>query len=565
MEHRYLNIIRRWLWLIILSAVVAGSLTYWVIQQQPLSYSARARLLVGPGIDSPDPDLDAFRAGAQLMQTYAELPTTGPFLQTLIDELDLDIGVEELRERISISANQETQVLSVMAQDNDPAQAVAITNAIAETLVLISPSGSSNPATQLESQIRTQAQRLEQHIVATEGIIAELEEEFQSATDLNEQRMIREEITAERSQLSDAHNILADLFKLLQTTNINRVEIIEPAGSAFPVANQVGLKVMMGALVGLILSFLVVFAFEYWSNTVNDVEGLVHAARVPVLGAIAQHKKLRGTPRERLAVQALPKSEAAENYRMLGTKLLHSSDFKDLRSVLISTTEPSGDTGELVANLAIVLSQTGSRVVLVDANLHRPTMGQIFDINGRPGLTDVLTGEAERIELTPIDWAPGLSILPSGPISFDSFVLLASPRMTYLLTRLEEMSDIVLVVASSVLSFADSLFLTNHVDGVILAARSGKTQSDMIQNAISSLRLVGAPLMGMVLLNSRKGSVKTSRMSDRRISVGRPAVAMAPQVNGHARGNSLSQEQLAAGFDLEQTVPTKPTQSPDKH
>jgi capsular exopolysaccharide synthesis family protein len=312
----------------------------------------------------------------------------------------------------------------------------------------------------------------------------------------------------------------------------------------------------------LVLSFLVVFAFEYWSNTIDDVDDLVQASGAPILGAIAPHKKLRGNLGERLAVQALPKSAAAENYRMLGTKLLHASDFRDLKSVLISTADPNSNTGELVANLAIVLSQTGSRVVLVDANLHHPTIGQIFDLNDRTGLTDVLTNQAETIELTSIDWAPGLSVLPSGPISFDSFALLASPRMTAVLSRLEKMSDIVIVVASSVLYFADSLFLTTHVDGVILAARRAKTQTDMVQNAASSLRLVGASLMGMVLLDSREKNAKITT-SGGRFSVARQALGQSYRANGHKRVPFTS-PQLAADSSQEPTVPTNPAKIPDK-
>lgn len=563
MEQRYLSIIRRWLWLFILATVLAGLLTYLVSERQPLSYTARARLLVGPGIDSPDPNLNALRAGAQLMQTYAELPTTGPFLQTIIDERDLNLTIEELRERITVSANQETQILSIRVQDNDPAQAVAITNALAETLVRLSPSGANNPAAQLRAQIMAQAERLEQNIAATENIIAELETEFQQATDLSEQRLIREDISEERDHLSDAHGTLAQLYELLQTATINRVEILEPANSASPVAAQIGLKVMIGGLVGLLLSFLVVFAFEYWSNTVDDVDGLARAGGVPVLGAIARHKNLRGSGRERIAVQALPQSAAAENYRMLGTKLLHSSDYRELRSVLLSTASPNDDTGELVANLAVVLSQTGSRVVLVDANLHHPTIGQIFDINGRTGLTDVLTGQTAKVDLTPINWAPGLSILPSGPVRYDSFALLASPRMSHLLNQLEEMSDIVIVVASSVLSFADSLFLATHVDGVILVARSGKTQRDMIRNAVGSLHLVGAPVMGMVMLNSRKGSVQMTHMGGRRAAIARRSRPLTHRINGYGQGR-LSPQQLAADIDGEQTVPTRPFPSPEK-
>jgi capsular exopolysaccharide synthesis family protein len=257
-----------------------------------------------------------------------------------------------------------------------------------------------------------------------------------------------------------------------------------------------------------------------------------------------------------------PSSPAAENYRMLGTKLLHSGDYRTLRSVLLSTAGPSGDTGELAANLAVVLAQTGSRVVLVDANLHHPTIGQLFNASGRTGLTDILTGQAAELELTPVEWAPGLSILPSGSVTYDSFALLASPRMAQLLGQLEKMADMVIVVASPVLSFADSLFLTTNVDGVILVARSGKTQGDMIHSAVASLRLVGAAILGTVLLNSRRGSVRMATPI-----TWRPPVLDVPQafhrVNGRKK-TPTTVRQPEFSRQAEQTVPVRPSESLEK-
>jgi capsular exopolysaccharide synthesis family protein len=542
-QQGHLGIVRRWLWLIILSTFLAGLLTFWISRQQPLSHAASARLLVGPGIRSPNPDLNALRAGAQLMQTYAELPTTGPFLQTIINTLSLDMSIEELREIITLTANQETQILRVGARSNDPGQAVAITNAIAEALVGISPTGSENPVSGLRFQILNQVQRLEQNISALESDIALLQTEFQAASDLTEQRLIRDNISQERERLTDAHGTLTQLYEMLQTETTNLVEIIEPAATAVPVATQLGLKVLIGGMVGLILSSLVVLAFEYWNNTIDDVEGLAQVSDGPVLGAIAQHRQLlRRGGRERIVTQALPRSTAAENYRMLGTKLLHSGDFQQLNSVLLSTAGPSGDSGELAANLAVVLSQTGSRVVLVDANLHHPTIGEIFKVDGRPGLTDYLTGRAEAMELTPVDWAPGLSILPSGPVSYNSFALLASPRMTHLLARLEDTNDLVIVVASPILSFADSLFLATHVDGVILMARRSKTQGEMVQNSVASLRMVGASLLGTLLLNSRNGSVQIAAPIERRALVARHAQELVTRANGRKPLEQVNQQ-----------------------
>jgi non-specific protein-tyrosine kinase len=241
-------------------------------------------------------------------------------------------------------------------------------------------------------------------------------------------------------------------------------------------------------------------AFEFFDDTIKTTSEVAQTTGVPLLGAIARHKALSGAGRERLIVQALPESRAAENYRVLGTKLLFSNGAAGrLRSALLSSAQMSEDTGEIAANLAVVLAQTGSRVVLVDANLYNPSIGQLFGIADRlGGLTDVLTRQAKTPKLTAVDWAPGLSVLPSGPVSYDSFSLLSSSRMVELLEQLEGQADIVIITASPLLSFADSLILASRVDGVVLLARSGKTRRDVINDVIKNLRSLNAHVVGTV-------------------------------------------------------------------
>jgi capsular polysaccharide biosynthesis protein len=119
-------------------------ITYLFSKDKPPTYQAQSLLIVGPGIDSPSPDLNTLRAGSQLMLTYAEMPTTEPFLRGIINKLGLNIDVETLSEMIEIKANTETQVVSVIVTSENPDLAVAIANQTADDLVQLSPSGSNN-------------------------------------------------------------------------------------------------------------------------------------------------------------------------------------------------------------------------------------------------------------------------------------------------------------------------------------------------------------------------------------------------------------------------------------
>lgn len=505
MEQKYINMLRRWLWLMILTTVVASAATYWFSLQQTPVYETRARLIVGPGIENLSPDLNALRAGGQLMQTYGELATTRPVLQAVIDDLGLNMRPDELGRRISIKTNQETQILSVVVQHADPQLAAAIANSTAEMLVRMSPSGmSDNPAMALNVQMRSEVERVDGIIRDSEARISQLEGQIHTATTLDEQRLLMDELSGERARLSDAHRNLTLLYDALSKASTNQVRIIEPAAIGFRVDSQLRLKVMISALVGLVLGAVVALAFEYFDDSIKSADELTQAADVPLLGSIARHKSLRGAGRERLAVQALPESRTAENYRMLGTKLLFANGANRVRSVLLSSAQMSEDTGEIAANLAVILAQTGNRVVLVDANLNRPTIGQIFGIPDRlGGLTDVLTGQAKAPRLATVSWAPGLSILPSGPVSYDSFALLSSNRMVNLLKQLENEADIVIVTASPLLAFADSLILASRVDGAVIVARRGKARPDMVSQVVKSLRSLNAHIIGTVLDNNR--------------------------------------------------------------
>src|SRR3989304_4394400 len=102
-----LNILRRWLWLLILAALVTGLAGYLAVKDRPAAYQSSVKLLVGPGIDAPNPDLGALRTGGQLMHTYAELVETAPLLEAIIKELQLDVGAVQLGKMIDVRANQD--------------------------------------------------------------------------------------------------------------------------------------------------------------------------------------------------------------------------------------------------------------------------------------------------------------------------------------------------------------------------------------------------------------------------------------------------------------------------
>jgi Mrp family chromosome partitioning ATPase len=117
-----------------------------------------------------------------------------------------------------------------------------------------------------------------------------------------------------------------------------------------------------------------------------------------------------------------------------------------------------------------------------------------------------------------IDWAPGLSALPSGPATEDTFSQLASPQMTTLLDQLEGQADVVLIALPPLLSYAESLLLASRTDGAILLVRSGESRHNIVESAVANLNSVGARAVGAVMVTkSDKPPLRQLTMATRRL------------------------------------------------
>lgn len=506
MEQRIINVILRWLWLLVLATVVAGLAAYWFGAQQPTDYEASARLIVGPGVDGLSPDLNDLRAGAQLMQTYSELATTRPVLQAVVDDVGLVTTPDILRRRVTVRTNDETQILSIIVRDEDPVRSAAIANSIANMLLRLSPSGGESPAALLIGQIRSQAGAIEENIQTIEARIVQLEESLQEATSAEEQQLYLDQLTEERTRLANSQSTLALLYDSLQNTPTNQVKIVEPAIVGAPLAQSLSLVVLIGAMAGLLLAGVSVLGYEYLDNSIKSADELGEAAGAPVMGTILlENVETRGAP-DSLSVRTKPQSRTAEAYRRLGTRLPIFGNDRPLRSIVVSGLEENVGADEIMSNLAVVLAQTGSEVLLLDANLHHPTVHTQFQLEGeRHGLTNLLSGQISQLQPISIHGVPGLRVLPSGPPSYDSFSALASPRTGELLKELEGKVDVLIIAAPPLLSFAESLFLASHADGVILVTRRGQSSYAKVEEAVTTLGSIEARLVGTVLTTQRRG------------------------------------------------------------
>jgi capsular exopolysaccharide synthesis family protein len=198
-----------------------------------------------------------------------------------------------------------------------------------------------------------------------------------------------------------------------------------------------------------------------------------------------------------------PRSAAAEAYRALRTNIMFSSVEKPITTLLVTSAAASEDKSIAVANLAVTLAQSGSRTILVDADLRRPAQHTIWGIDNSRGLSAMMLDDSTLASppliATSVD---NLSVLPSGALPPVPSDVLSSQRMTEIIGVLKARASFILFDAPPVLAATDATILGAKVDAAVLVARAGAARRDQLARASQTLKRVNVRLLGVVLTNA---------------------------------------------------------------
>jgi succinoglycan biosynthesis transport protein ExoP len=502
LEHCF-AVIRKWLWLIVASVLVATVSSYLGTLQMPRIYQATTTVMVGQVLEQPDPDSQDLWLSQQLALTYADMVRRQPILEGVAEALGLDY----VPSAADVSARQVpgTQLLEIAVRDTHPERAQALADGIAHQLILQSPTEATEEQ-QRRAFVRTQLEDLEFRIQETQDEIDEEQARLESANSARAIQQHQANIAALEQKLSNYQSAYAALLPAVEG-GVNYISVVEPATTpTVPISPRVGVTVMLAAAIGLALAVGGVFLIEYLDDTIKTPEDVTRTVDLPTLAGIA---RIEGqTYPEKLIAVHHPLSPIVEAFRLLRANLQFSSVDKPVRTLLVNSPGPTEGKSVMLANLAVVMAQSGLRVVAVDADLRRPVLHEVFSLPNSHGLSDAILQSnppvSEHLQATEVE---NLWVLASGPLPPNPAELLGSERMGVIIEELKGQADMVLLDSPPALVVADAVILSTRVDGVLLVNDVGRTRRSEARRGAEELRRVRANLLGVVLnrLSRRRG------------------------------------------------------------
>ncbi len=380
--------------------------------------------------------------------------------------------------------------------------------------------GTSDPAGYLkqlkqniaEGEIELQSLRAKKS--ALEGVIRQYNVQFE--------RIPKKSIQFARLQRSKLSN--EKLFLLVESkfneaaiaerSEFGYITIMDPAVvPPAPASPKLILNLLIGAALGLFLGFGAVMVREYLNVRVQAPEDLKKKGYTLLAAVLKMDEDIRRLREQgengryarevdpHLLTLMMPFSPISEAYRLLRTALHFPRAQAPPRTVMITSPNPGEGKTTTACNLAIAFAQTGKKVLLIDGDLRKPNVHNLFNIEMKPGLAELLfrLGAHERAVQTSV--IKNLDVLCAGTISPNPSEILGSREMTALVEQVKREYDIVLIDASPVLAATDASVVSTIVDAVVMVTSAGTTSMSDIERAVEMLESVGGKLLGFVLNN----------------------------------------------------------------
>ncbi|MFI5259384.1 MAG: polysaccharide biosynthesis tyrosine autokinase [Candidatus Limnocylindrales bacterium] len=492
---RQFAIVRSWLPLLVALPLLAGAAAYVVSSHLPKVYEAKATLNVGQSLSAVNPDYTQVLVSQDLSATYATVATTRPVLDAAIAQLGLDMTSDDLLSHVHADAQTASTLLTITADDAVPTRAAAIANAMATQLIAASPAIQGRQAAFQAS--------IDADLQATQGQITATQAKVDSLTALTARTPAQDaNLATLEGQLVTLRSTYSTLLTFSSSNVSNLLSVVEPAVVPLtPVSPRPLLNTLLAAVLGLLVAAGVVVISSSVNDAIRDVDEVQEAAGLSTLGEIAQMRGDRARSEiYRLAVLLHPRSAVAEAYRALRTNIEFSSVDAPISTLLVTSATPGEGKTVTACNLAVVFAQAGRRVVLVDADLRKPGVHQVFDLPNASGLTTLLRDDHVSVDtIAQVTEQDNLRVITTGPLPPNPAELLGSRRMRAVLERLKAEGDLLILDSPPLQAVADGAVLSSFLDGTLLVIDARRSRGRTVRAACETLTRAGATVVGAVL------------------------------------------------------------------
>lgn len=524
----YARLALRWSWLVILCALLGGVVAFLISINTTPIYQASSKVIINEARTPNAANYNDILASERVARTYADLMKRSSVMDEAFVRLGLDPALaDDQISAVTVSPIRDTQLVALTIEGPNPQLIAAVANTL--------------PAVFVDELRKIQVSRYAESKVSLTQQLDEMNRQIETTrlqlSELEVQRTAQDEL--EYNQLNNAltqyqtsyANLLQsyESLRLTEAQSTDTIVLIESASvPTEPVRPNVLINTLLAAVVGALIALGIIFLAEYMDDRVQTPEDLQRISNLPVLGAIgmtpdkdssktAREKKMRsrrnsggaatnghnaedeGELAELISITD-PRHPIVEAYRRLRTNLQYYNLDTGLSTMMLTSTEPGEGKSNTSANLAVVMAQAGSRVILVDADLRKPRQHHIFGVPRQPGLAEaVRSGVFSRELLRPVAGVPNLRLLTVGESVPNPAEVLGSQRMRDLVKQMRAEADILIFDTPPLLAVTDAQIVGHLVDGALVVINSQKTGAGAVHRALQSLTQVSVPVMGVVL------------------------------------------------------------------
>jgi len=482
--------LKRWWWLILGAGLVAAAASFLATLRQPPTYMATTTLMIGGTINDPNPSSNEFYLTQQLAATYADIAMREPVRNATRQALGLP-----WLPSYSAAALPNSQVIEITVTDTVPERAQAVASELANQLILRSPTSENSEDIERQLFIQEQLDNLQVQINETSDEIDRMQALLGDLDSAREISDTQAQIAALQNKSRDLQSNYASLLSTTSGGAVNTITIIDEANlPTQPQGPNRFSSVLLATALGVVLATTAAYVIEYLDDTLKSPEEVNDLIQLPVIGYIGDIPK----EQNRAEIVTDPHSRFGPAFRYLRTNIAFADAALPIKTILVTSADPEAGKTTVAVNLAFVMAQTDKKVVLIDADFHRPNVHSLLGINNRLGLSDVFRDSTKISDLVRDTKEGNLTVLTTGTLPPNPTELLASEKMDRFLDETKTATDLVVIDCSPFI-VADAAILAAKVDAILWVVRIGHTRRSHIKAMKEQVSRTGARIAGVVV------------------------------------------------------------------